>query len=138
MRNNIFEGTYGWDRFSKFIALLSIPFIISRGTKLLGIAIFLYAFWRRMSRNIEKRQREEIAFENWIRNVNYKLSNFGRSDLVFKIKNNIYKISNYIEERKHFIIIKCPNCGQKLRLPRGKGKLLVTCRNCSYKFEKKS
>lgn len=138
MRNNIFEGTYGWDRFSKFIALMSVPFILSQNTKLLGVVIFLYAFWRRMSKNIEKRQREEIAFENWLRDINYRFSKIGRSNFAFKIRNNINKISSSISERRNFIITKCPNCGQKLRLPRGKGKILVTCKNCSCKFEKKS
>ena len=31
---------------------------------------------------------------------------------------------------------KCPNCGQQLRVPKGKGKLNITCRNCGVSFEK--
>jgi DNA-directed RNA polymerase subunit RPC12/RpoP len=30
---------------------------------------------------------------------------------------------------------KCPECGQKLRLPADKGKLRVTCSECGHKFE---
>ena len=31
-----------------------------------------------------------------------------------------------------------PNCGQYLRVPRGKGKITVTCRNCGASFEERS
>ena len=47
--------------------------------------------------------------------------------------------------RKHTILsdkdhryFKCPNCGQPLRVPRGKGKVQVTCRVCGAQFEEKS
>jgi glutaredoxin 3 len=45
---------------------------------------------------------------------------------------------NRIEELLKFEIVKCPSCGAKLRLPSGKGKLRVTCTNCSSRFEVKS
>ncbi len=32
----------------------------------------------------------------------------------------------------------CPKCGQEMRAPKGKGKILVTCKNCGEKFEKKT
>ncbi len=31
-------------------------------------------------------------------------------------------------------LAQCPNCGQKLRVPTGRGKLQVTCPKCSNKF----
>ncbi len=39
-----------------------------------------------------------------------------------------------IEDSIKFEIVKCPECGQRLRLPAGKGKLNVTCRECAHKF----
>lgn len=33
-------------------------------------------------------------------------------------------------------IIKCPNCDAKLRVPRNKGKISVTCPKCDTNFEK--
>ncbi|MDL2220794.1 zinc-ribbon domain-containing protein [Eubacteriales bacterium OttesenSCG-928-N14] len=33
------------------------------------------------------------------------------------------------------VFLNCPNCGKQLRLPKGKGKLNVTCPHCSYKFQ---
>ena len=41
---------------------------------------------------------------------------------------------NRIEEMMKYDVVKCPDCSQKLRLPAGKGKLKVTCRNCGHKF----
>lgn len=34
------------------------------------------------------------------------------------------------------MIIKCPNCDSKLRVPRNKGKISITCPKCSTSFEK--
>ena len=42
---------------------------------------------------------------------------------------------NRLEELLKYEVVKCPSCGVKLRLPSGKGKLRVTCRNCSNSFE---
>ena len=38
----------------------------------------------------------------------------------------------------HEIYITCPNCGQKVRVPRGKGKIRVTCPSCHQKFDARS
>ena len=31
-------------------------------------------------------------------------------------------------------VFKCPNCGQKIRIPRGHGKVSVHCRKCGHDF----
>ncbi len=43
-----------------------------------------------------------------------------------------------MEQRRQYKIFKCPSCGVKLRVPRGKGKIKVTCRQCGATFEEKS
>lgn len=43
-----------------------------------------------------------------------------------------------MEQRREYKIFKCPSCGVKLRVPRGKGKIKVTCRQCGATFEEKS
>lgn len=40
-----------------------------------------------------------------------------------------------IKQYKYFM---CPQCAQRLRVPRGKGKLRVTCTHCGNVFETKS
>lgn len=40
-----------------------------------------------------------------------------------------------IESLIHFKIIKCPACNTKLRVPRGKGNIKVTCPKCKEGFD---
>lgn len=42
------------------------------------------------------------------------------------------------KERKTTAFLKCPNCGQVLSVPKGKGKIRVTCPKCHAKMETKS
>lgn len=41
-------------------------------------------------------------------------------------------------EIKHYKYLICPQCTQRLRVPRGKGRLRVTCTRCGNKFETRS
>jgi len=42
---------------------------------------------------------------------------------------------NKIDELLNFKIFQCKKCKTKLRVPSGKGKIRVTCKKCSNKFE---
>ena len=42
------------------------------------------------------------------------------------------------KERKTKAFLKCPNCGTMLSVPRGKGKIIVTCPKCRARMETKS
>jgi hypothetical protein len=41
-------------------------------------------------------------------------------------------------DRKQYKYFKCPNCGLRLRAPKGRGKIMVTCRSCHKEFLKKT
>lgn len=41
-------------------------------------------------------------------------------------------------EKKLFKFFKCPNCKQRVRVPKGKGKIEILCPNCATKFIRKS
>ena len=49
-----------------------------------------------------------------------------------------FRLRRTIHRDKEHCYFKCPNCGQQLRVPRGKGKITVTCRSCGAVFEEKS
>lgn len=123
------KGTYGWDTFSKVLFLIGILFLPYKYTFLAGIVIMVYAFVRTLSKNFDKRYREEAAFQNWLRSVQYSFQN-----LKTKHQNWVYER----KEKKKFVIVTCPECSQKLRLPRHKGNIVVTCRKCSHEFKIKT
>lgn len=133
------QNTYGFDLLSIFLILISSILNLWHVTKLLGYLLLIYATYRAFSKNSYKRRQEYNVFYTYI---NKFLNKLGKSlpynlpvldlsslDLLFS------KIKNWYNQKKHFKITMCPNCKQKLRLPRGKGKILVTCKKCSTKFD---
>jgi glutaredoxin 3 len=43
-----------------------------------------------------------------------------------------------IEKLIDYTVINCPKCPSRLRLPKGKGKITVTCPNCNAEFKAKT
>ena len=121
-------GRYGVDQFNRFLLIPSIVLIIlSRFLGggflyLFGLFVLLYAYYRMLSRNISKRYRENIVYLN-IRN---------------RFLGVFIKGRNTIRQRRQYHIYKCPGCGQKIRIPKGKGRISVTCPKCRTEFIKKS
>lgn len=123
-------GRYGVDQFSSALAVLALILILlstilPRSLRILGTLSYIpmfYYIYRTFSKNIFKRQQE-----------NYKY-------LIFKnlalSKMNAYK--KRLADSKTYKYFKCPNCKQKLRVPRGNGKITITCPKCNTKFKGKS
>lgn len=129
LRRGFLAGTYGWDSFSKALFLLGILLLPYRYTFYAGILIMLYAVIRTFSKKFDKRNREEIAFQNWMRGIKYNFQGVGT-------KFNSFKYN--LKQKKDYVVVKCPKCSQKLRLPRHKGKIVVTCKKCSTEFKTKT
>lgn len=88
---------------------------------LVCVALIGYALFRMFSRHVEKRRAENAAFLNAFRPLRRKCS----------------AVTCRLRDREHRYF-RCPNCGQQLRVPRGKGRIQVTCRSCGITFEEKS
>ncbi len=121
-------GRYGVDEFSRFllgfaVAMMIVNLIIRIPVlNTVVLLLLVYVYFRMFSRNIQGRYRE---------NLKYK-------ELTWKIRSFFTSKKNQAADLKANHIYKCPKCGQKIRIPRGKGKIIVTCPKCKNEFEKKS
>ena len=120
-------GRYGVDRLYYF--LLAVCFILivinlfidSLVISLVESALFVYTFYRVLSRNVYKRQQENEKF--------IKIGEY------FKKRFNLQKCK--VRDRKTHVYKKCPSCKNNLRLPKQKGKHSVVCPCCKHRFDVK-
>lgn len=121
-------GRYGADQFSQFLIHLAVVcvvlslFLRSSVWNVVIFALIIFAYYRVFSKNHQKRYAENQKF----------LQVKGRFTSWFQKKKYL------LGQRKDFRIYTCPGCGQKIRIPKGKGKIMVRCPKCSVEFEKKS
>ncbi len=124
-------GRRGMDEFAWFLlvavlalALISgfMPGLLRTLFSLLELAALVYCYIRVFSRDIYKRQRENAwylqrrnAVVNWFRSLRDRWL-----------------------QRKDYRFFRCPSCRALLRVPKNKGKLLLTCRKCGNRFERKT
>ncbi|WP_242961136.1 hypothetical protein [Flavonifractor sp. An91] len=120
-------GRYGSDHLSFFLLFLYVVLIFISALphmawiSWLALAVLLWNLFRMFSRRIDRRRAENARF----------LALFGPFIRWFKMRRTIHRDKDH----RYF---KCPNCGQYLRVPRGKGKITVNCRNCGASFEERS
>ena len=121
-------GRYGTDDFSKFLLgttlALWIINIFVNSTVLYSWALLLlfYSYYRMFSRNLAKRRQENAKFLDIKRKILSKL--------------NLGKFQRKDHKTHH--IYRCPTCRQKIRIPRGKGRICITCPKCKTEFTKTS
>lgn len=139
---NFLNDSYGLDLLSIFLILVSSFFNLFYFTRIIASIILILALYRVFSRNIAKRDQELKSFcihaNKFLGKFNRALPSnlriFHFSDLapIFS------KVSGWFNEKKDFKIVKCPRCNQKLRLPRHKGRITVTCKRCLHEFKLKT
>lgn len=121
-------GRYGGDQLSMGLVIFSILLtFIGELTHLqllgfigyipLGISIF-----RVFSRDVQRRRTE-----------NYKFTM-----LISPIYSWFKKKQSHVKDRKTHAYFICPNCKRKLRLPKGKGKIIITCPICKTEFKQRT
>ena len=120
-------GRYGNDKFNQFLMItalicLVISFFGPSLFYILGFLIMIYAYFRMFSRQIYKRAEEN---QKYLR-------------IEMKVRGFFQKKKREFSQMKDYHIYKCPKCKQKLRVPRGRGRIAITCRKCGDEFIKKS
>ncbi len=133
------QGIYGIDLLSLILLLVASIFNLSRYTSVIGLALVIISLLRIFSRNLSKRRAENNSLISFLNKPLSKLGlkiPYNSQPIDFTSFSYLYQvIKNKINEKKNYKITKCPKCGQKLRLPRKKGKIVVTCKRCLHKFD---
>lgn len=121
-------GRYGVDSLSKFMLGTAVVLLVfamgfrNNFLNTLACLLVLLCYFRMFSRNYQKRAEENQKF----------------LELKGKAATFLKREKEYFEQRKTHHIYKCPSCKQKIRVPKGKGKICITCPKCHIEFIKKS
>lgn len=118
-------GRYGNDTLNVFLLIVYVllSLLCKRNSILyyVGFGLFIFAFYRSMSRNIYKRRQENEMFLNLIKPIKPYI--------------NATKRNFTDKQRKYFV---CPSCKQVIRVPRHRGKIEISCPTCHSRFVRKS
>lgn len=122
------QGRNGMDTLAQYalgagLILTVLDFFLGSSiVSALGLAALIYSMFRCYSKNVPARALENAKFEAWVR----------------KPKAALQHASARWKNRKTLKYLKCPQCGQSLSVPKGKGTLRVTCPKCHAKTTVKS
>lgn len=121
------QGRYGNDRLGQVmlvaalicmvLSLFRIPFIST-----VGLVVLILTYYRMFSRQIGKRAAENQKY----------------LQLEWKLRARLQRRKQAVAQSRTHRIFKCPECGQKLRVPRHRGRIAISCRKCGTEFIKKT
>ena len=121
-------GRYGMDQFKRFLSTAAMVLVIInlfvRSTLLwfLALAILVYCYVRMLSRSLEKRRAENERY----------------LQIKYRLTNGLRNWRDRQKQKKDYCFFRCPACKAMLRVPRGAGRIRVTCRKCGNAFERKT
>ena len=120
-------GRYGSDQLNIALIIFSLVIsIVMRFTPVWSLGYLCYillgfSVFRMLSRNIEARRKENLMFLK----------------IVWPFKNWTQYTSRKVKDKTHKYY-KCPKCKAVLRVPKGRGKIQITCTKCKHEFIKKT
>lgn len=114
------SGRYGTDRLNTVILGIGVVAVIlsaffqkywwGRLAWALSYALMIWAIFRSLSRNINKRYQENRRF--------------------------CLMLDRFKDRKNRYFI--CPRCRQTVRVPRHKGKIAITCPKCKERFQRRT
>jgi len=122
------QGRYGADQMGQMLSAVSMVFLIislfsrNQAWFLLAVIGIVYNYFRMFSKNISKRYAENQKYLKMTVGIRRKLASW----------------KSQLAQRKIYHIYRCPGCKQKIRVPRGHGKIEIRCPKCNTRFVKKS
>ncbi|MFQ9985103.1 MAG: hypothetical protein ACLU61_06890 [Lachnospiraceae bacterium] len=120
-------GRYGVDQLGKTLLYVSVILLILDiifRTNLffwLAVVLLVFCYVRMFSKNYSQRSAENAAYLRF----------------TGKVKGVFTRKKNEAMDREHRIF-SCPNCKQRIRVPRGKGKISIHCPKCGTDFIKRT
>lgn len=121
-------GRYGTDALNQFLNLISVILLVVALVlrvplfTWLGVLLLFWCYYRTFSRNISKRTEENYKF--------YTLKD--------RLSAKVRTYKDMWANRRQYHYYRCPQCRQKLRVPRGRGRIQISCPRCGTQFIKKS
>lgn len=125
---NFMNGRYGVDRLSfalvilSFVLVLILRFVPVPYLPLAGYIPLVYAGFRIVSKKLSARRHENDIFERYY----------------FPVAHKIKTWFERLKQSQTHKFYRCPQCRQQLRVPRGRGKIEITCPKCRNAFIKKT
>ncbi len=122
------QGRYGADQMGQMLSAVRMVFLIislfsrNQAWFLLAVIGIVYNYFRMFSKNISKRYAENQKYLTMTAGIRRKLASW----------------KSQLAQRKIYHIYRCPGCKQKIRVPRGRGKIEIRCPKCNTRFVKKS
>ena len=122
------QGRYGADQMGQMLSAVSMVFLIislfsrNQAWFLLAVIGIVYNYFRMFSKNISKRYAENQKYLKMTAEIRRRLASW----------------KSQLAQRKIYHIYRCPGCKQKIRVPRGRGKIEIRCPKCNTRFVKKS
>lgn len=121
-------GRYGVDSFNKFLLGVSVVLILLAAfirypvIDVAGLMVLAYAYFRMLSRNVQKRYAENAIYLRMTANMRRFFNNK----------------KTHVTQCKTHKFFHCPTCKQDIRVPRGKGQIRITCPKCRCEFERRT
>lgn len=122
------RGRYGNDQLNNLLLGIALVLVVAdlfAGTRVLyflGLLCIVGSYWRMFSKRTDRRAAEN----RWYLQKTQGIRNF------FTKKKRLRTM------KKMYHLCKCPSCRQQIRVPKGKGKLEVTCPKCRFVFRTRS
>ena len=135
-RPRFMDGRYGADAFGRFLSIAGCCTIavalLTRITEKSGslsalfggvsLALVGFCYFRILSRDYNRRAAENQRYLN----ARDKVTGW------FRLQKDCFR------QRRDYAFYRCPSCHQMVRVPKGKGRIRITCRRCGYAFERKT
>lgn len=124
----------GLDELNNFLMLLGFIFVVIALFShkwiftLIGTVFIVLCYIRVFSKKIEKRKKENGLYMKYMGTVVKKCEFF---KLCLKMKIKSMRDAEYV----YFV---CSDCGQIIRIPKGKNKVSIRCPKCSKTFIKRT